>query len=94
MVKSISCPTAEMMGMRLIYLEGGSGASKPVPVDMVSAVSSACEIPVMVGGGLRTPEEIRSRVAAGAKIIVVGNAIEQRADLDYLSALAAAVHNM
>jgi putative glycerol-1-phosphate prenyltransferase len=82
----------EMMGMRLIYLEAGSGASTPVPTAMVEAVAAQCDAPVMVGGGLRTPEEVADRAAAGARFVVMGNAIEQRRDRGYLSELVSAAH--
>jgi len=83
---------AEMMGMKLVYLEGGSGARKPVPAEMVAAVAETCTIPVMVGGGLRSPREVEERVAAGARFVVIGNAIERRQDKEYLCELAAATH--
>lgn len=83
---------AEMMGMRLVYLEGGSGARSPVPSEMVAAVAGACTAPVMVGGGLRSPREVEERVRAGARFVVIGNAIERRQDKEYLSELAAAAH--
>jgi putative glycerol-1-phosphate prenyltransferase len=83
---------AQMMGMKLVYLEGGSGARKPVPAEMVTAVAEACDVPVMVGGGLRSPSEVEARVRAGARFVVIGNAIERRRDEKYLSELAAAAH--
>lgn len=83
---------AEMMGMALHYLDGGSGARKPVPVEMVSAVSETCHRPVMVGGGLKTPRDVSDRVAAGARLIVVGNAIEDRPDRGYIAELSDAAH--
>ncbi|MGA7307190.1 MAG: geranylgeranylglyceryl/heptaprenylglyceryl phosphate synthase [Rhodothermales bacterium] len=83
---------AQMMGMKLVYLEGGSGARNPVPVEMVTAVAEACDVPVMVGGGLRSPSEVEARVRAGARFVVIGNAIERRRDEKYLSELAAAAH--
>jgi len=83
---------AEMMGMKLLYLEGGSGAADPVPTDMIQAVASTCHSPIMVGGGLRKPEQVRERVEAGASFIVVGNAIEERGGLPYIRDMAAAAH--
>jgi len=83
---------AQLMGMRLVYLEAGSGAPHPVPVEMVAEVSSMCDVPVMVGGGLKTPDQVAERVRAGARFIVIGNAIEKRSDVGYLSELAEAAH--
>ncbi len=68
---------AQYLGMRFVYLEAGSGAAKPVPPEMVMEVSSAVDIPVIVGGGLRTPEAVRERLVAGASIIVTGTVIEK-----------------
>ncbi len=68
----------ELMGNGLIYLEAGSGAEKPVPQSVISAVRKATEIPLIVGGGLKTPDDIRRAISAGADIIVVGNHLEQR----------------
>ncbi len=83
---------AEMMGMRLLFTDGGSGAEQPVPEEMIGAITETCRIPLVVGGGLRTPEAVAQKVAAGARFIVVGNAIEQRDDAAYIADLAAAAH--
>ena len=85
---------AEMMGMKLLYLEGGAGASEPVPVSMIRAVAACCESPIVVGGGLRTAEEVRERVEAGASIIVVGNALEEKHGLLYMREMAEAAHTL
>jgi phosphoglycerol geranylgeranyltransferase len=84
---------AEMMGMKLHYLDGGSGAKLQVPLEMISAVAETCHQPVMVGGGLRSPRDVSDRVRAGAKMIVVGNAIEDRPDRAYITELAVAAHS-
>ena len=68
---------AQYFGFRLVYLEAGSGATKPVPVEMVSAVRNAIDIPLIVGGGIRTAEQAKERLDAGADVIVTGTAIEQ-----------------
>ncbi|MDA1027887.1 MAG: geranylgeranylglyceryl/heptaprenylglyceryl phosphate synthase [Bacteroidetes bacterium] len=83
---------AEMMGMKLLYLEGGSGAKEPVPVAMIEAVAHACESPIAVGGGLSTPELVRERVKAGASIIVVGNALEANGSESFIAEMVAAAH--
>lgn len=71
---------AQYLGMRLVYLEAGSGAKEPVPVEMVRAVKKEIEIPLIVGGGIRTPETAEKIVAAGADIIVTGTIVELAAD--------------
>ncbi len=84
---------AEMMGMRLLFTDAGSGAEHPVSEAMVAAITRTCRAPLVVGGGLRTPEAVARRVAAGARFVVVGNAIEQRGgDPGYIADLAAAAH--
>jgi putative glycerol-1-phosphate prenyltransferase len=67
----------QLMGNKLIYLEAGSGAITPVKESIVKAVCAQVTIPVIVGGGLRTKEAIENRFNAGAKMIVVGTAIEE-----------------
>jgi phosphoglycerol geranylgeranyltransferase len=83
---------AQYLGMRLAFLDAGSGAGEPVPADVVSAVARAVEIPVMVGGGVRTPETARSLVRAGARMVVTGDVIERTGDAGLLAGFAAAVH--
>jgi len=83
---------AQYMGMQTVYLEAGSGARLPVPDEMVKAVASYIDIPVIVGGGLTTPEECASRIEAGATFVVVGNHLEQDNRLDLLRELTAAAH--
>lgn len=67
----------EMLGLKLIYLDAGSGARNPVSVSMIEAVSGAVSIPLIVGGGIRTPENVIVNLQAGADLVVVGNAIEK-----------------
>ncbi len=83
---------AQYLGMKLVYLEAGSGAQNPVPHEMISAVNSYIDIPIVVGGGLRTPEDCASRVEAGASFVVVGNHLESDDRRSYLRELTAATH--
>jgi phosphoglycerol geranylgeranyltransferase len=66
----------EMLGLKMIYLEAGSGASQTVPIEIIKAVRENISIPVVVGGGIRTREEIRDIFKAGANMIVLGNSCE------------------
>ncbi len=67
----------EYLGMRLIYLDAGSGAKNPVPANMISKVASSCTQPIIVGGGINSKEKIESAYQAGADFIVIGDAIEK-----------------
>ena len=69
--------TAEYFGMRFVYLEAGSGVGNPVPTDMVKTVKNVTDLPVIVGGGIRTGEQVREIAKAGADIIVTGNVLEE-----------------
>lgn len=71
----------ELLGLKLIYLEGGSGACGIVPPGLISAVKDNISIPLIVGGGIRTPEELLKVFDAGADIAVVGNAVEHNPEL-------------
>lgn len=92
-VAAATALAAQMMGMQLVYADGGSGAEWTVPEEMIAAISETCEIPLMVGGGLRSPDEIARKVRAGAGFVVVGTAVEQRPDAAFVADLAAAAHS-
>ena len=66
----------QYLGMHFIYLEGGSGAKNPVPPEMIRMVKQLINIPLIVGGGIRTKEQALAAASAGADIIVTGNVIE------------------
>jgi phosphoglycerol geranylgeranyltransferase len=68
----------QYLGMKLIYLEGGSGAKYSVPEAMIQAVRETVTLPLVVGGGIRSPEEAQGKIKAGADWVVVGNILEQQ----------------
>jgi len=68
---------AELLGMRYVYLEAGSGAPAPVPAEMVRGVRSVLSIPLVVGGGIRTGPDARALLDAGAQILVTGTVTEE-----------------
>ncbi len=80
----------ELLGLRSIYLDTGSGAKKSVSAEMITAVRRSVELPIIVGGGIREGATARELCEAGADIIVVGTAIEQ--DPEVVFALSEAVH--
>ena len=83
---------AEYLGMRLLYLEAGSGAKHPVSTEMIRQVAQYASLPIIVGGGIRTPEQARARVEAGASFIVTGNVLENNSNGNLIAEFASAVH--
>jgi phosphoglycerol geranylgeranyltransferase len=80
----IACAHAlagQYLGMKLIYLEAGSGAQKPVPVEMVRRVSSYVDLPVIVGGGIKDADYAAKVAKAGASFIIIGNALEKSPEM-------------
>ncbi|MBM3213130.1 geranylgeranylglyceryl/heptaprenylglyceryl phosphate synthase [Candidatus Poribacteria bacterium] len=84
---------AELLGMKTIYLECGSGACFSAPEEMISAVKAAIKIPLIVGGGITKPEDAASKVKAGADFIVTGNALEKSGNPSLVYEFAQAIHN-
>jgi phosphoglycerol geranylgeranyltransferase len=82
----------EMLGMKLIYMDAGSGAKRPITESMIQKVSSCIDVPLIIGGGITHPEKAYLNCKAGADVIVVGNAIEKDANL--IKEMAAAVHSV
>ena len=82
----------EMLGMRLIYMDAGSGAKRPIAESMIKVVADHIEVPLIVGGGITTPEKAYLNCKAGADVIVVGNAIEKDASL--IKEMSDAVHSV
>lgn len=80
----------QYLGMDWIYLESGSGAETPISSEVVSAVSESIDIPIIVGGGIKSPEKASELVNAGASIIVTGKITEEESKL--MSEIAKAVH--
>ena len=81
----------EMLGLKVIYMDAGSGAINPISAEMISKVKQTVDIPLIVGGGINTPEKAAVAAKAGADIVVVGNALEK--SIDRLQEFADSVHN-
>src|SRR5699024_6275644 len=81
----------EMLGKKLIYMDAGSGAKKPISEKMIAKVSENISVPLIIGGGIREPERAYRNCKAGADVIVVGDAIEDESGL--IKELATAVHS-
>jgi putative glycerol-1-phosphate prenyltransferase len=82
----------EMLGMKLIYMDAGSGARRPISESMIQKVAGCIDVPLIVGGGILNPEKAYLNCKAGADVIVVGNAIEK--DPGLIKEMAAAVHSV
>ncbi len=82
----------ELLGMKLIYMDAGSGAKKPITEEMIAAVAQNISIPLIVGGGIRDAEKAYLNCKAGADVIVVGNALEK--DPSLIKEMAAAIHSV
>ncbi len=82
----------EMLGMKLIYMDAGSGAKKAISESMIQKVASCIEVPLIVGGGITSAEKAYLNCKAGADVIVVGNAIEKDASL--IKEIASAIHSV
>jgi len=80
-IAACTAMAGEMLGLKTIFMDGGSGASNSVSPSMVKRVSDHVDIPIIVGGGLKTPEMAKARFDAGATVVVVGNAIEKDGSL-------------
>ncbi len=75
----------EQLGLSLFYLDGGSGAEKPISKKMITSVKKTISSPLIVGGGLRTKEDIENAWEAGADLVIIGTAFEK--DPNFLSSL-------
>ena len=84
---------AQYLGMRLLYLEGGSGARWAVPDELVQSVHEYVDLPIAVGGGITAPETAAAKVRAGASFVVTGNVLERDPDAGLIREFADAVHS-
>ena len=82
----------EMLGLKVIYMDAGSGAINPISTEMIYKVKNTVSVPLIVGGGIRTPEQAAAMAEAGADIIVVGNALEK--STEKLKEFADAIHDI
>ncbi len=83
---------AQYLGMKLVYIDAGSGAKKPVSTQMIKALRDCIEIEIFVGGGIKNPETASNLVSSGASTIVIGNLFEKKWDLKLLREFAQAIH--
>ncbi|MCX8149766.1 geranylgeranylglyceryl/heptaprenylglyceryl phosphate synthase [Thermaurantimonas aggregans] len=80
-IAAMTALAGQMLGMKLIYMDGGSGAAHPIEPGMIATVRKIIQIPIVVGGGIRTETQAKQAFEAGADVIVVGNALESSPEL-------------
>jgi putative glycerol-1-phosphate prenyltransferase len=90
-VAACTAMAGEMLGLKLIFMDGGSGAKNPISQQMIKSVKESIDVPLIIGGGISSGEKAITNCKAGADIIVVGDAIEK--DENLISKIAHAVHN-
>jgi len=82
----------EMLGMKLIYMDAGSGAKRPIAESMIADVAENINVPLIIGGGIKDPEKAYLNCKSGADLIVVGNAFEK--DTSLIKEIASAIHSV
>jgi len=92
-IAKVHALAGEYLGMKYIYLEAGSGALQTVPNEMITAVKEYVSVPLIVGGGIQSPEEAREKVCAGASFVVIGTHLEMEPGYEIISEFADAVHS-
>ncbi len=91
-IATCTAMAGEMLGMKLIYMDAGSGARIPISEKMIRSVSENISIPLIIGGGITDPEKAYINCKAGADVIIIGNAIEK--DPSLIREMAAAIHSV
>lgn len=90
-VAACTAMAGEMLGLKCIFMDGGSGALHPISEKMIASVRQSIDTPLIIGGGISSGEKAAANCQAGADIIVVGNAIEK--DENLIAEIANAIHN-
>jgi putative glycerol-1-phosphate prenyltransferase len=81
-----------MLGLKVMYMDAGSGAKQPISSSMVQEVANGVTAPLFVGGGIRTAEQAVITAKAGADVVVIGNAFEKNPNL--ILEISTSVHNL
>ncbi len=90
-IAACTAMAGEMLGLKLIFMDGGSGAKTPISEQMIKTVKESIDVPLIIGGGISSGEKAIANCKAGADIIVVGNAIEK--DENLIKEISDAIHN-
>ncbi len=88
-IAACTAMAGEMLGLKIIFMDAGSGAENHIPLEMISFVKESIGIPLIIGGGIRKPEDASAICKAGADMIVVGNVLEKSPEL--ISEIAEAI---
>jgi putative glycerol-1-phosphate prenyltransferase len=80
----------EMLGLKIIYMDAGSGAMHPVPLSVIKEVRKNISLPLVIGGGIKTVAQAKAISNAGADLVVIGNAIEKNTLL--IAQISDAIH--
>lgn len=91
-IASSTALAGEMLGMKLIYMDAGSGAHEPISSQMIRAVRKNVSAPIIAGGGIRSAQIAAEKCKAGADVVVVGNSIEKNPGL--IAEISAVVHSV
>lgn len=91
-IAACTAMAGELLGMKIVYMDAGSGAKKAITPKMIQTVRKSVDVPIIVGGGIRTAEQAVARCQAGADLIVVGNAIETAPELVF--DMSEAIHGL
>ena len=84
----------QYLGMKIVYMDSGSGAKYPISNKMIKAVRNNISLPIIVGGGIRTPEVAAEKTLAGADFVVTGSILEENFDSELIQNIADAIHNV
>jgi len=76
-IAALTAKAGEMIGMKMVYLDAGSGAKNSIPKQLIHSVKNMITVPLIVGGGIKTAKEAQEKLEAGADLIVVGNVLEK-----------------
>ena len=91
-IAACTAMAGEMLGMKMIYMDAGSGGRFPIAASMIMDVKKNIDIPLIIGGGIRTSEKAAELCNAGADIIVIGNATEKNPEI--IADIASAIHSL
>jgi putative glycerol-1-phosphate prenyltransferase len=82
----------EMLGLKVLYMDAGSGAHQPMSISMIQDIKNAIDLPLFIGGGIKNVEQALAAANAGADVVVIGNAFEKNPEL--ILAISNAIHGV